>query len=63
MADLDERTLADLPDRCENCGTTLTTAEKKIALETGKTPVLCSICTAELAPAEEIASAEELDKP
>ncbi len=58
---MDERTFADLPDRCENCGAVLTTAEKQTALETGATPVLCSICTAEQLPADEYAAADELD--
>lgn len=61
MPDIDARTFADLPDRCENCGAELTDAEKRVALETGATPVLCSICTAEQAPADEYAAADELD--
>ena len=61
MADLEERTIADLPDRCENCGATLTPAEKKAALERGKTPVLCTICAAELRPPEDLEVEEDID--
>lgn len=48
---LEERTLADLPDRCENCGATLTNAEKQAALERATTPVLCTTCAAEVTSA------------
>jgi len=58
MADLEERTIASLPQRCENCGATLTEAEKRIALEQETTPVLCTVCAAEAEPA---ASDPELD--
>ncbi|HLM30729.1 MAG TPA: hypothetical protein VK326_03615 [Solirubrobacterales bacterium] len=51
MPDLEERTIADLPQRCENCGATLTDAEKSLALERGSSPVLCTICAAEQEPA------------
>lgn len=61
MADLEERTIAELPDRCENCGATLTRAEKKAALERGKTPVLCAICAAELQPAEDLEVEDDVD--
>ncbi len=59
MPDLEERTIPTLPDRCENCGATLTESEKQLALESGKTPVLCTVCAAEEAPAAE--AAEDLD--
>jgi len=49
--ELEERSIADLPDRCENCGAALTDAEKQAALERETTPVLCSICAAEVASA------------
>ncbi|HSI80431.1 MAG TPA: hypothetical protein VK919_07245 [Solirubrobacterales bacterium] len=49
--ELEERSIADLPERCENCGATLTDAEKQAALERETTPVLCSICAAEAASA------------
>lgn len=45
--ELEERTIETLPDRCENCGATLTEAEKQAALERGRTPVLCTTCAAE----------------
>jgi hypothetical protein len=53
MPDLEERTIDSLPDRCANCGATLTDAEKSQALESGSSPVLCSICAAEEEPAVE----------
>ena len=51
MADLEDRTIASLPQRCESCGATLTEAEKRIALEQETTPVLCTGCAAEAEPA------------
>jgi hypothetical protein len=53
--DLEERTIEQLPDRCQNCGATLTDAEKRAALTEGTASeaVLCSICTAEEVPLEE----------
>jgi hypothetical protein len=45
--ELEERSIADLPARCENCGATLTDPEKEAALERGTVPVLCSTCAAE----------------
>jgi hypothetical protein len=53
MPDLEERTIESLPDRCESCGATLTEREKQVALETGASPVLCTTCAAEQAPAVE----------
>jgi hypothetical protein len=50
MADLEERTLESLPARCANCGATLTDAEKRLAIESGASPVLCSICATEQEP-------------
>jgi hypothetical protein len=47
MVDLEERTLEQLPDRCQNCGTALTPAEKQTALEEGSQLVLCTTCAAE----------------
>jgi hypothetical protein len=51
MANLEERTLESLPARCESCGATLTDTEKRLAIESGASPVLCSICAAEQEPA------------
>jgi flavoprotein len=45
--DLEERTIETLPDRCQNCGATLTDAEKQTALEEGSQLVLCTTCAAE----------------
>jgi hypothetical protein len=52
---LEERTIEQLPDRCQNCGATLTDAEKKTALTEGPPSglVLCKICAAEVVPVEE----------
>ena len=44
---LEERTIESLPDRCQNCGATLTEAEKARALEDGSAVVLCTTCAAE----------------
>jgi hypothetical protein len=44
---LEERTIEQLPDRCESCGTQLTDAEKATALEEGVSAVLCTTCAAE----------------
>jgi len=44
---LEERSIEQLPDRCENCGTELTDAEKAAALEGEVSPVLCTTCAAE----------------
>jgi hypothetical protein len=52
---LEERTVEELPERCQNCGATLTDAEKATALEEGSQDVLCTTCAAEVAalpPAE-----------
>jgi hypothetical protein len=45
--DLEEHSIETLPERCENCGATLTEQEKQLALERGTTPVLCTTCAAE----------------
>ena len=44
---LEERTIEQLPDRCQNCGATLTDEEKRTALEEGATVVLCTTCAPE----------------
>ena len=51
--DLEERTIEQLPDRCQNCGTVLTAAEKETALEQGTEVVLCTTCAAEQVPLSE----------
>jgi hypothetical protein len=57
--ELEERSVEQLPDRCENCGTALTAKEKAAALEEGMSVVLCTTCAAEAsaAPDEEDAEA------
>jgi protein-arginine kinase activator protein McsA len=45
--ELEERSVEQLPDRCENCGTPLTAREKETALEEGATVVLCTTCATE----------------
>jgi len=51
--ELEERTIEGLPDRCENCGATLTQAEKQRILDEGTTGALCTTCAAEIAPIPE----------
>jgi hypothetical protein len=51
--DLEERTIEQLPERCQNCGATLTDAEKATALEEGTPLVLCTVCAAEAEPIPE----------
>jgi hypothetical protein len=55
--ELEEHTLEDLSDHCEECGVPLTEAEQQAALESGG-PALCSMHAAEAGPA--IAVDEEL---
>ena len=45
--DLEERTLEQVGDRCEECGAKLTTDEQRAVLETGG-PALCKIHAAEV---------------
>jgi hypothetical protein len=47
--DLEEKTIDQLGDRCEECGAKLTTTEVQAALESGG-PALCSIHAAEDEP-------------
>jgi hypothetical protein len=53
--ELEERTIEQLPDRCQNCGATLTDGEKNTALTEGPPSglVLCKICAAEVVPVED----------
>jgi hypothetical protein len=48
--DLEEHTIETLPERCENCGATLTAAEKQRILDEGATAALCTTCAMELTP-------------
>jgi hypothetical protein len=59
--DLEERTIEELGDRCQNCSATLTDAEKAAALERGTGVVLCTTCAAEEVPLSEEEGAEELE--
>jgi hypothetical protein len=59
---LEESSLSQTPDRCEECGAKLTPAELRAVLESGG-PALCSIHAAEDEPglaADEAAFNEEL---
>jgi Early Protein (E6) len=53
MPDLEERSIEELPDRCENCGATLTRAEKQRILDEGASVALCTTCAAEQVPIAE----------
>jgi hypothetical protein len=59
--DLEDRTIEQLPDRCQNCGATLTDAEKATALSEGPPSglVLCTTCASEVVPVDEGAEPEE----
>ena len=61
--ELEERSIEQLPYRCENCGTRLTDAEKQAALTEGPPAglVLCTTCAAEVVPVEEYEEDEETD--
>jgi hypothetical protein len=58
--ELEERTIEQLPDRCQNCGARLTDAEKQAALTEGPAGglVLCTTCAAEVVPVDEEENAE-----
>jgi RNase P subunit RPR2 len=56
--DLEEQTIEHLPERCQNCGTPLTEAEKVAVMESGATLVLCTTCASEQVPVEEEAGEE-----
>ena len=47
--DLEEHTIDDVADRCEECGAKLTPAEMQAVMESGG-PALCSIHAAEDEP-------------
>ena len=51
MPDLEEHTIEQVGDRCEECGAPLTEQEIATALENGG-PVLCSVHAAENVTAE-----------
>jgi Early Protein (E6) len=47
LVELEERTIESLPERCENCGATLTDAEKQRILDDGASVALCTTCAVE----------------
>jgi Fe-S-cluster containining protein len=53
--ELEDRTIEQLPDRCQNCGAKLTDAEKETALTDGPPSglVLCTTCASEVVPIDE----------
>jgi len=50
--ELEERSLENVGDRCEECGAKLTPAEIRAAMESGG-PALCAIHADEIVPLEE----------
>jgi len=50
--ELEERTIEPIGDRCEVCGTPLTTQELQAILESGG-PVLCQVHRDELVPVDD----------
>jgi hypothetical protein len=58
--ELEERTIEDLPQRCENCGATLTDSERQRILDGGASAALCTVCATEMEPASEASDVEEL---
>jgi len=58
--DLEERTIEQVGDRCEECGAPLTEQEQQQALESGG-PALCSVHAAELLTADEL-DVEDVDE-
>lgn len=55
--DLEEKTLEQAGERCEECGTLLTERELQQVLESGG-PTLCSVHAAEVVPTAEEEDAE-----
>jgi hypothetical protein len=45
--ELEERSIEELPERCESCGATLTAAEKQRILDDESSLALCTTCAAE----------------
>jgi uncharacterized protein with PIN domain len=56
--ELEERTLENVGDRCEECGAKLTQRELEQVIESGG-PALCTIHAAEVVPVGEEEDAEE----
>jgi hypothetical protein len=55
--ELEEHTIEELPDRCDNCGAALTEAEKQRILDQGASLALCTICAD-----EEVAVSDDEDE-
>jgi hypothetical protein len=45
--ELEERSIEELPERCESCGATLTASEKQRILDDESSLALCTTCAAE----------------
>ena len=45
--DLEERSIEELPERCESCSATLTAPEKQRILDDESSLALCTTCAAE----------------
>jgi hypothetical protein len=58
--ELEERTIEQVGDRCEECGAPLTEQEQQQALENGG-PALCSVHAAELLAVDEL-DVEDVDE-
>jgi hypothetical protein len=58
--ELEERTIENLPERCDNCGATLTESEKQRILDEGASAALCTVCATELDSVSEGEDVEEL---
>jgi hypothetical protein len=58
--ELEDRTIEQLPDRCQNCGATLTDGEKETALTDGPPSglVLCTTCASEVVPVDDAEDAD-----
>ncbi len=57
--DLEERTIEQLPERCQSCGTVLTQEEKETVLEQGAALALCTTCAMEQVTLDEDELEEE----
>ena len=58
--DLEEHTLENAGDRCEECGAQLTDQELRLILERGG-PTLCTVHMTEAVPALEVDDSEAAD--
>jgi hypothetical protein len=60
--DLEEHTIEELPEHCEECGAPLTEQEQQQAMETGG-PALCSVHAAELLAVDDVdVDVEDVDE-